>query len=131
MDEMQPVHNVDFGDECTPEKVKYNFEEIEGEIICTDNPGTCRHSLCECDKFQVTSLKESNLLEQTNSDYLAHKGFVAEEQCVIKNRPKQAIKPEPGCCGEYPNRLPYNKNARTCCDGKITGKSVCEASSFN
>ena len=35
--------------ECIGEREKYSWKKKGDDVVCTDNPGTCKRSLCECD----------------------------------------------------------------------------------
>lgn len=107
---------------CTPETVKYKFDVIgkggDREVQCTDRKNSCARSLCECDKWSVENLK--NVIQTTNPKYLAHRGFVAEEECQNIRKDQRTDRGKIECCGEYPNRTPYNTSNKQCCNNKLT-----------
>lgn len=125
----------DHGDQCTPETVKYNFKIGKADTItCTDAPGTCKYNICECDRWSVMNLQKvvgsKQIIDTTDDRYLAHKGFIAENQCRNKVRSNRGPM-KMNCCGEYPKRFPFNENARQCCNGRVTSTNECVDSSFN
>lgn len=38
-----------YGDECIGEFVKYRYGLRQDEIVCRDDPNSCKRALCECD----------------------------------------------------------------------------------
>jgi len=120
----------DHGPDCTPEQVNYNFDIVNDEVVCTDPAGTCPNAICQCDKDMITGFKE--FLDVYNPSYSAFQGgFDSMTQCELK--PKDPAKPKAkmNCCGEYPNRRPFNSNEFSCCDGEVTHDNQCVDSSFN
>ena len=43
----------------------------------------------------------------------------------LKPRDPNKPKAEMNCCGEYPNRRPYDSNKSMCCNGKVTHDNQC------
>lgn len=124
----------DFGPTCTPEQVAYDFDiNLQtDEVTCLDAENTCKRAICECDKHTILEFKGViDFYEPANH---AFHGFQPEHDCRIKKKEPLPGKPDMDCCGQYPNRKPYNKNSDKnfmCCDGKVTSDNQCEQSSFN
>jgi len=112
----------DHDETCTPEQRKYKFRVLgEGDqkrVECTDRKNSCERDLCECDKWSVDNLKK--VINTTNPKYLAHKGFIAENECENIRAVPRADRGEIKCCGEYPHRAPYNTSNKQCCNNKLT-----------
>lgn len=123
----------DFGPECTPEQISYDFEiTADDEVICKDPANTCQNAICQCDKATILGFKE--FIDIYDSNHHAFHGFNTFSDCEVKNKEPLPGKPAIDCCGEYPNRRPYNKNSdknMICCDGEITSDNQCVNSSFN
>lgn len=102
------------------------------EVTCLDTPNTCKRAICECDKDTIIGF--ANVIDYYDPLAHAFNGFQPENDCVIRPKDPNAGPASMDCCGEYPNRKPYNKNSDknfNCCDGTITSDNQCEQSSFN
>ncbi|CBY36796.1 unnamed protein product [Oikopleura dioica] len=124
----------DFGPECTPEQVAYEFVQNGTSITCTNESNTCEQAICECDKDSVLGF--ANVIDIYDPTLHAFNGFEPITGCDYRIPPPGQPKPELDCCGEYPKRRPYNKNKDSvakyqCCDGTVTDDNECEQSSFN
>ena len=101
---------VDFGLGQFSVRTDFWFGLVFGTGFCWVGSGfeyfvknSCARSLCECDKWSVENLK--NVIQTTNPKYLAHRGFVAEEECKNIRKDQRTDRGKIECCGEYPNRL--------------------------
>lgn len=103
------------------------------EIQCLNEEGSCRRSICECDK---TLAKDLSRLEN-EWDFTHHQKwgfFDKSRQCQGASGKSMSIGDrELSCCGQYPNRYVYtskNKDGEEhgCCSGKtfdINGGMEC------
>ena len=73
---------------------------------------SCERDLCECDKWSVDNLKK--VINTTNPKYLAHKGFIAENECENIRAVPRADRGEIKCCGEYPHRFNHRTTIDWC-----------------
>ena len=48
-----------FFQECIGEREKYSWKKKGDDVVCTDNPGTCKRSLCECDLNYAKTVSKS------------------------------------------------------------------------
>lgn len=123
----------DYGPDCTPEQIEYDFEISENdEVTCLHPKDTCQRAICECDKANVLGFK--GLIDVYDPAYHAFLGFESVRDCQLKPKDPNVAKPKMDCCGEYPDRRPYNQNNdhnNICCDGEITSDNQCVGSSFN
>ena len=92
--------------------------------VCLDPPGTCKHSICQCDKRlaeSVWSLLDTDYVRKysTKEDPTRHS---FEENCrIVKSTRSIEIRGQHDmCCGNYPNRFPFDSDSGTksCCGGK-------------
>jgi len=124
----------DFGPDCTPEQIIYNFDiDMDtNDVTCLDPKDTCQRAICECDKYTVVEF--ASVIDFYDPLNHAFNGFEMEDECIKRERPPSIGPVQTDCCGEYPNRRPYNKNSVknfNCCDGEVTSSNTCEQSSFN
>jgi len=115
---------MEFGNECIPEAVKYNWEVKNDEVKSRGAaPGTCKRAIFECDKMYASELAASNALETWTTDYHGYwstTGFDYKDGESCKKRPGNAV---PECCGGQDK--PYflynvlNPNKQCCADGTI------------
>ena len=49
-----------FFQECIGEREKYSWKKKGDDVVCTDNPGTCKRSLCECDLNYAKTVSKSH-----------------------------------------------------------------------
>lgn len=124
----------DYGPDCTPEQIDYKFDIDENTdvVTCLDPENTCARAICECDKHTITTF--ASVIDFYDPINHAFNGFEPENDCTLRPKPPASGPAQMDCCGEYPNRRPYNKNSDTnfnCCDGKVTSDNQCINSSFN
>jgi len=115
---------MEFGNECIPEAVKYNWDVKNGEVKPRGAaPGTCKRAIFECDTMYATKLAASNALETWTTDYhgfYTTTGFDYKDGNSCVKRPGTAA---PECCGGHDK--PYflyntlNPNKQCCADGTI------------
>ena len=75
----------DFGPDCTPEQVNYDFDIVNDEVVCTDPVGTCPHAICQCDKDMIIGFKD--FMDIYNPSYSAIPGgFDSMTQCEVSSR---------------------------------------------
>lgn len=106
------------------------------QIECTNDLGTCKRSICECDKRLAEELRD----EEFTWNILHHErwgGFDKESECRRGQGARSAkfgtTVNEQRCCGQYPDRYLYvskssNGESRSCCNGKtydLDGPLVC------
>jgi len=110
----------------------------ERKIICLNELGSCKRSICECDKKLAEELSNSEF-EWSLFNHGAWGGFDREANCVANSFQSRlgsnSVKPvvQNRCCGEYPNRFKYaaktsDGSRRSCCNGKtydLDGPLVC------
>ncbi|CAG5090952.1 Oidioi.mRNA.OKI2018_I69.PAR.g12784.t1.cds [Oikopleura dioica] len=141
----------DYGPTCLAEITKYSYkvDRRTGEITCLDpyfeapadnpswvegyGPGEvpgCRRAVCECDKAQVNKLKkvkyscknDNLLITAYNETYHHFYGGWRFDKCEkVKPKCKERGGCDTGCCGEFPQRFPFDRNIRQCCNGDIKG----------
>ena len=75
--------------------------------MCTNEPGTCKRAICECDKQLALDLQE----QEFTWNIMNHQrwgGFSRDTECKKIGQPRfgkqDTVKHEQRCCGEYPNR---------------------------
>ncbi|CBY19117.1 unnamed protein product [Oikopleura dioica] len=134
----------DYGPTCLAEITKYSYkvDRRTGEITCLDpyfkapdsdaawnegyGPGEvpgCRRAVCECDKAQYSCKKDNLLVATYNETYHHFYGGWTFDKCEkVKPKCKERGGCDTGCCGEFPERFPFDKNIRQCCNGDIKGK---------
>jgi len=105
---------------CAGELLGYRFdligapEDPDRDIVCTNKPGSCRRSICECDKALAKSLAKQ---EETWNEALHELkgGFDRDQHC---HRPTGPAVPFVECCGDT-STFPFNKPRREnqCCSG--------------
>lgn len=115
---------MEFGEDCIPEAVKYNWDvnPNNNRVRSKGNPpGTCKRALYECDNMYATKLAESGAMAQFTTDYHGYwttTGFDYKTDC-----PARGGKAVPACCGgeESPFYLynTLNPNKQCCADGTI------------
>lgn len=92
-------------------------------IECLNEPGSCKRSICECDKKLAMDLRE---LEFTWNIYHHQKwGGFDKSECKIQTRKAGYEEGEVlrKCCGNYPTRYPFIAKAgdgqeTACCNGQ-------------
>lgn len=115
---------MEFGEDCIPEAVKYNWDvnPNNNRVRSKGNPpGTCKRALYECDNMYATKLAESGAMASFTTDYHGYwttTGFDYKTDC-----PARGGKSVPACCGgdESPFYLynTLNENKKCCADGTI------------
>lgn len=123
----------DFRDTCKHTQ-PYSFEGREDPVtgsrylVCKNTPGTCRRSLCECDKRLAEELA-ANEWFWVPMNHKNWGGFDKQESCRSASGGSSSRsvmeKQEPvyRCCGKYPDRFPFQfvtstGEQRRCCLGK-------------
>jgi len=105
---------------CAGELLGYRFdligapEDPDRDIVCTNKPGSCRRSICECDKSLAKSLaKQEETWNPTLHELKG--GFDRDQHC---HRPTGPSVPFAECCGDT-FTFPFNKPRREnqCCSG--------------
>ena len=105
---------------------------MTSEVTCLDTPNTCKSAICECDKHTI--LEFASVIDFYDPLAHAFNGFEPQNECTLRPVDIHAGKASMDCCGEYPNRKPFNQNGSKnfmCCDGVVTSDNQCEQSSFN
>merc|ERR1712025_1028949 len=130
---------------CNIENTPYEvgFSPTTGRVDCEVNPSTCQKQICLCDEKLSFSILEK--IDQFNDAYfLKNADFNHEAECVkapsVNSGGNGACDAQETsdagsmqCCGEYPERFPFNDKAGciSCCDGKTYNthkKSCCDNS---
>lgn len=119
-------------DNCDGTSRSYRFKGIvdpvtqQKQIVCLNNEGTCKRSICECDKALADDLSDLEF----KWNIMHHQrwgGFNKEAECQGHGQARQARSIDgegvQQCCGNYPNRFIYTSEGkdgamRGCCDGK-------------
>merc|ERR1711953_22997 len=113
--------NEEFGDTnqgCAGEEFGYRFDLITNsdgskDVQCTNRPGSCRRSICECDLqlARALALYESEWDENLHS---VRGDFDRETTCERREGDNPIIE----CCGDK-TTFPFNtpRRANQCCDG--------------
>lgn len=83
---------LDHGQECSTEEVSYRWhgylnEEGIKKIKCDDEPGTCGHALCSCDKNLAEELAINE--DKWNLHHHHKWGEFNRDACLIKDEKKQ------------------------------------------
>ncbi|CBY12908.1 unnamed protein product [Oikopleura dioica] len=116
--------NEEFGDTskgCAGEESGYRFDLITNadgskDVQCTNRPGSCRRSICECD-LQLARALSKYESEWDESLHSFKGGFDRDAKCV---KPVGNGTPILECCGDkttFPFNTPRRENQ--CCDGPI------------
>lgn len=104
--------------DCDGQNLGYGLELIEvagsGErrLECTNNAGSCRHNICQCDKALAEKL---SALESDWDESLHHvKGGFDRDQCTRASGGGNFVE----CCGDT-NTFPFNqpRKSNQCCEG--------------
>lgn len=105
--------------DCDGQSLGYGLDLVEiagtGEkrLECTNNPGSCRHNICQCDKALAEKL---SALENDWDESLHHiQGNLDREQsCSRSSGGGNFVE----CCGDT-NTFPFNqpRKANQCCEG--------------
>lgn len=114
---------LDHGSECNTEEVSYRWhgylENGNKRIMCDDEPGTCGHSLCSCDKNLAEELA---LHEDKWNLHHHHKwGEFNRDNCLIKDEKKQVASIDTNGDKLVPNS--QGGNVMTADGGIIGGRS--------
>lgn len=113
----------EFGEECIPEAIKYNWEvNGNGKVVSKGaNPGTCKRALYECDNMYATKLAETGAMSEFTTDYHGFwttTGFDYKTEC-----PSRGGVSQPECCGGYSSPFylynTLNPNKQCCPDGTV------------
>jgi len=106
-------------------------ETNEKHLVCQDKPGYCKRALCECDAQFARDLYEQRM-NYNRDNHHRYGDIDVEEQCKAVNRGSfgagqagKGVTAEHQCCGNNPQRFPYNPAKNECCDGKISGLGSC------
>jgi len=88
-----------------------------------------RH-VCECDKNFVQKILDNhkkclggNSSHCLTDRYRFSQGWVADDDCKDVGMKQGAD--HSACCGTYPDRRAYDPDNLLCCDGKLTGNTMC------
>jgi len=110
------------GDSCFPDFTGYLMEVIDGEVMCKNNPKTCRRSLCECDKI-FAKMQAANQHNYNSQMHLLG-GYEPQDSCVRGGNP---MRTDPQCCGG--NGSPFvvfNARIKDCCaNGRVAAAGTC------
>lgn len=116
-----------YGDQCIGEMVKYRWKKTGADkknVVCTDEPNTCKRSLCECDlKFGQDMPAHRHVFSDDYHLFWSTTGWNAEENCLRGGQGPY----EPECCGapDGPMRL-FNGATKDCCaDHSIKPEGTC------
>lgn len=129
----QKCVRMEFGPDCIGEKERYSWKKTKGdgfgpagrsgEVECTDEPGTCRRSLCECDLDYAKKIPGT--IGQFNPDYHLFYTTIGWDPDTSCQRNKGESKPE--CCSTTngPMKI-FNSLQKECCqDGSIKRIGFC------
>jgi len=119
----QKCVRMEFGDECIGEREKYSWKKKGDDVVCTDNPGTCKRSLCECDLNYAKTVPAT--VSVWNPDYHMFYTTIGWDPDTSCQRTKGQSKPE--CCShnDGPMKI-YNSLVKECCmDGSIKKIGFC------
>jgi len=125
---------LDNGLECVAEETSYRFkasyDAVTGTPIvqCTNEVGSCRRNLCECDRSFAERLPAAAGGEDgwSGAHHAHYGGFDSRTNCLARIQTPGSVEFELECCGEFPDRFPY----RVAKD-KTTGKQCCKNTIFN
>lgn len=109
---------------------KYRWsEETDGSLSCDGNDEDHKRDLCECDRFYAVEMGKvwddlSYNMTYWNAKNNAEFDFDYANVCVQQYGPGSSD----DCCGDYPERYPYDSNTKMCCDeaGKAYDDSMYE-----
>lgn len=103
--------------ECAGEELGYRHTlDVDGSgarsITCTNPVGSCRRSICECDKKLAESFAEYES-EWDERYHTTEGGFIRDDHCVRQGGTKFE-----DCCGDK-TTFPFNqpRHSHQCCDG--------------
>lgn len=119
----QKCARMEFGDECIGERVRYSWKKTGDNVVCTDNPGTCKRNLCECDLDYAKKIPST--IGVFNPDYhlfYTTIGWEPESNCE-----RGGVESKPECCGtdEGPMKI-FNSLQKECCfDGSVKRIGMC------
>jgi len=125
----------DFGEKCEVTN-GYRFDAKEDAVTgirwieCLNEEGSCKRSLCECDKTLAYDLADAenewNILHharwgQFDSALNCARHQPGGRDAAMRAEPISEVKSD--CCGEFPRRYPYHiddgfGNIKKCCNGK-------------
>lgn len=109
-------------------------------IECLNELGSCKRSLCECDKALAYDLADM----ESEWNILHHQRWGQFDQqlnCKVHTatrdgalRIEKISEAEEECCGEFPRRFPFHANdgfgkIRRCCNGKTYDPNILECCS--
>jgi len=95
---------------------KYRWSQnVDGSINCNANPDQHKKDLCLCDAdyaMELASVWDDSTFNYALWNNKKNKlyNFDAQNTCVAA-----AYNGDMQCCGDYPNRYPYNADTRNCC----------------
>lgn len=119
----QRCARMEFGKDCIGEMVKYNWKSINGEVVCTDDAGTCKRNLCECDLDYAKKIPGViNVFDNNYHLFWSTNGWKPETDC--KRTPGTS---QPECCqvNDGPFKI-FNTLKQECCqDGSIKRIGFC------
>lgn len=125
------AHTIASG--CIPEETGYRFAAFYDKatglpnVRCVNTPGTCKRSICECDRAFAERLPEASQGDDgwTGAHHAHYGGFDSRSNCLARVHTPGKGDHKVECCGEFPDRYPY----RFAKDG--TGKQCCKGKLFN
>jgi len=121
----------------------YSFKAVQDSVTqiryieCLNEIGSCKRSLCECDKALAYDLADV----ENDWNILHHQRwgqFDQDMNCRIHTKGKDGAartekisEPVQDCCGEYPRRFPYHADdgygrIRHCCAGRTFDPNILE-----
>jgi len=117
---------IDHNERChSYRSYSFTVDHDAKTMTCTndgsDPASVCRKNLCLCDKdFVELIVAQQNEYDMTNSltwgdfERYGENGRCGEAAC-----PEEGCKKPDACCGNYPNRIPFISERRSCCDGRL------------
>jgi hypothetical protein len=131
----------DFGEEKCSVTRPYSFSAKQDAVTgvrfieCRNTEGSCKRSICECDKALAYDLADNentwNILHHQRWGQFDQEANCRSATARAADRGERISEPEEGCCGEYPRRFPFHLDngygvVRRCCNGKTYDPNVLE-----
>ena len=117
---------IDHNERChSYRSYSFSVDNDTRTITCTDNgadpASVCRKNLCLCDKdFVELIVAQQSEYDMTNSlTWGDFERYGENGRCGDAACPEGGCKKPDACCGNYPNRIPFVSERRSCCDGKL------------
>lgn len=115
---------IELEHQCNPDKTGYRVKfigkrrSLTRDIVCRSAEGTCSRDLCECDKAMAYTLagiwddtKHNIFFWLDSKNKKRNPTFDYENTCVASGTGGGSN----ACCGDFPDVIPYDNNARQCC----------------